>query len=346
MNIPGVGTGGSTQQAVSPWIQPLSSGNLALFWGLRYGTTGFGIAAALITDITLSTTTWLDRPIAQPFMQTQTGNNGTNTGYPTADLNTDGSIALTFCYTPLNTTAETNVGYLRITEDWLANQGNQYDSCQSFGSAWTSVGSNATVDSTHTLNGAAHSLKFDNSAGAGANAHRNSWSSDNTIQTPKVGFTVWRYDSQIDINQANALDIYDGSNNRRTLVSTMGTPAERIQWYDGSTYHDFGSGVTASLNRWNRHTFWANIAASGGVTGSFQLNSGTSYSTLGQAATGAAPQSVFILAGSTSGTSNSTLWIGTFYTHQYVSSVPTVSVGSEQVLTSTRGGAAALLLVA
>ena len=318
---------------VSPALLLLASGHTLLCFGNRNSSSPqWGSLCALSTDGCAS---FQDRPFAPASGYAAAGQGGVNFGYPAAAQRADGTIVLLDYHEVGSNAVTTNIGCSRFTEEWVANQANLYSACQSTASL-TSPGANVTADATHTLNGAATALRFDNSAGTAASAI---WTlaTDPALAGRNLALTAWRYDSQVASNQSNDMELDDASGNRVADFSALGTSfapgiAGEIQWYNGSAYVASGLTAIATPNQWLRHDYQlASAATAGATTGSITLNNGTPYTGVHGWQAGAGPNRVKLQAGTGSTTTNSTFWLGRIYTHQYVASIPTTSVGSELV---------------
>ena len=326
MNIPG--TVSATYDGVSPWVIKLASGNYLLAWGIRYPApatpANWGVGCALSTD---SGVTWLDRPIAMPAAYSNASPNlPPGIGYPSLTQLANSTIFMSYYYQGGATDAIVNVAGEIFTEDYICNINNYYDACQSLGAAWTNLGGNVTVSPTHTLNGAANALKFDNSAATGGHADLQINNQNTTLITGSFAVTLWRYDSQISSTQANAIVLLQTTLSPRAQISTLGSNGH-IEWYNGSAYTD--TGFIPALNQWNRHTIHARAPA-GSVAGMIQLNDNTPYASLGQSGAGTVPTIVHALAGSAGSVNACTFWLGTLFTHQFLPAEPTLAVGGEQ----------------
>jgi hypothetical protein len=322
MNMPGTRT--PNQNAVSPQITALASGNYLVSWCARYGTGNpvtVPVLAALVTD-GFASTTWLDRPPAVTYLNSGNGR-PYDFGYPWTVQRADGKIVLAYYY-ETGTANLCNVASVIFDEDWAANSGNTYAGCQST-TGWTSVGADCTVSTTHTLGGATNALKFDdNTATHTANAN---WPITTNVasSTNRLGMVAWRYHTAVSATMNNVVEFMDLTPTRRAQEELLGSTGH-MELYNGSVHVD--TGISIPLNQWVRESAYIAFG-SNTVTGNLVVNNGTPYALSTSATAGNPIASLLVQAGSLLSQNASTFWLGALYTHQYVASIPTVSVGNE-----------------
>ncbi len=315
IGLPGVATAG---YAVSPWLSPLASGNWLLSWGVRYGTT-LSTGYAISTD---NAATFLDRI---PWLPNSDGNQYPtyDGGYPTSTQLANGNIVSLYNRFPSGQTTKTDIWQVTFTEDYLCNWINAYDGCESFGSAWSVAGANATINNTHVHNGS-NAIEINNNAGINDYAVRQCWIANPAQQFPKVAYSYWSYTTANEVNWASRISSSTTFNTGyRTVESVFGETSNHLEWYNGSAWQD--TSVVIPQNVWNKRTAAADILASS-VVGTLLSNNTIATASWGQQATGSPPLSVQYVGSSSLSTHNTIYWIDDFYVHQYTSSFPTVTV--------------------
>jgi len=335
MNLPGIVIG-PTGTAVSPALLKLQSGNYSLSWGVRYGDF-FGCVTALSTDGGVN---WLDRAPAILQATPKASQVSGNYGYSSPVQRPDGVIVANLFHQVAG--PSTNIGIVTYTEDWICNSPNVYEACESL-AGFSSVGANATLDAAHVHNGT-RAVKIDNSAATGGiNDYilRNAWSTNTALQVGKVALSYWSYetanDSSRGLNVKDSTGVATGTTGGRFSSYVLGTTSDHITWFDG-THHD--TGVPVPANQWAKLGFRLNIQAAS-VAGEIRLGGVSVTTSVGQFASGGAPQQVQFQGGSTAATHSVIFWLDDLYTHQYTANVPVVTAAAEQ--TGPFGGSCPLV---
>jgi hypothetical protein len=340
MGLPHAALASGSSSAVSPWLLMLASGNILLSFGNRNvssvenSAVTFGTLCCLSTDGGAS---FFDRYFAEPGGYAPVTNR-VDYGVSSAVQLANGNIVF-LTYRGVAATTQCNIAVSVFTEDWVANQGNLYNNCEA-STGWT-LGAHAAADATHAHNGT-KAIKMDNSAGAGSYGYLTPW--PNPVRAPgKVAVSGWTYASQIASRgcMMGVSAAYQG--NRQANVSVDATPYHAI-WFNGTAYQD--TGTVAGINAWYKLTDYWNTPGNAGTILVNNVSAATNQTHWN--ATGIPAILEFLAFSDVSGTVNDTWWVDDVQVHQYVPSLPTLSVGSEQPIphgvAPPAGGAIMLLL--
>jgi hypothetical protein len=346
--IPGTAAYGSaSQNAVSPDLRTLPSGNILLTWGVRYdsSSTDVGIGAIISLD---GGVTFGNQPVFV-FSTARSGQDMSfgGLGYSTTAILPSGVLSFAYWYTVGGSSASTtNVGSSTWTEDGIVNGNNSYTAGNATtDTGLTLVGANCTASTLHVHN-SAHSLKFDNTSGSGglaAHATRVSWATDLNYSANQGAISYWQYIAESVANGCFAIQ-QDLTPTNRLEVSIGATPYD-FQWYDGSSYHD--TGVPAVVGAWSKITTY--LSGGGGTAAMALYQNGALVSNaIAQDASGNAFARTYFQAGSGGNNNNTILYVDSIYTHQYLpAGAPTVTLGAQQTpgTGSSSGGAALLAMM-
>jgi len=315
LNIPN--TSATPNNAVSPWMILFPDGCILLLWGLRYGNE-YGFAMCMSTD---GGATWDDREILLMGTTASSGQTAIDFGYPSAGQLSNGNVVVAYYFEVGSTASTTDVSCFVFNEDYVANANNTYDSCNAT-SSFTSIGAQCTASTTETHN-AAHSLKFDNSAGTAAHATRAAWNSDASAPAKKIAWSQWIYPAQIAAGEAVEFSALDGSGNYRVDLYLY---AADWQWYDTGFE---STGYAYTLNQWAKYTCYANCESS--TAGALAANNVVKTTSLAQYQSGSYPQTVKYFTGTSGSDTNTADYLADWYTHQYTPNVPTFTLATEQI---------------
>jgi hypothetical protein len=336
LGMPALQAGSGATGNVTPVVSLLQSGNFLLSWGQRNNTAsgvgGLGSYCALSTDGCAS---FFDRPFAGSCEVSQGGGFRSDFGWPSTAQLPNGNI-VSLCYRGISANATTNIVCSVFTEDWVANQGNVYNNCET-STGWT-LGAGATVDSTHAHNGT-NAIKMDNTSSTAATATLTAWS--NAAKMPgKVAASAWTYITQTASGTACSLLVRDTAAASLANISVFQSPFHAL-WYNGSAYQN--TGVVAGISAWYK---WTEIFSEPGNLGNILVNDASVATNQTEYGTAVLPKDVYFLAGSTAATHATTWWVDDVQVHQYIAAPPTLSTGSEQSAPVTSASNSAILLVA
>jgi hypothetical protein len=308
---------------ISPFLLKLASGNILLMAGVRNNATA--ASGSLIWASTDNGVNWFDRPGQNPWNYAPNLADG---GYPGADQRADGTI-VSACYYEVGGNVNTaNIGRVIFTEDYAFNASNQYDACESFTAPWTVHEANLSIDATHVHNGT-NAIKADNSAGHAVIGRRVCWPSDAGQLPQGIAYSSWIYATQNAGNISWAVTNSTPANRQQCYVNGVAGTQDVMVWV--SSYID--STVVAPLNRWNKHTVYANMpVATASMTGTHaMLNNAALTPQPGNVSTniGAAANLNFQF-GNEAANSATTAWLDDVYTHQYTANIPVTTAGVEQ----------------
>lgn len=321
----------SGQQAVSPFVQHLQSGNDLVCWGVRYGGV-FGIAAAISTDGLL---TWTERPSPMPYQIASGSQTGTSYGYPIGVQTSNGNITLCYYYQVGTSNSECNIGSCIFNEDWVVNAMNICNTCQS-STGWSTTGSGFSVSSAqHLNNGSSDSIEFNNTASTAAYG-----SLVATTYPAQTGLTVamsaWLYASQIASGRGNGF----------SLVDTNGVARVNVVCTATNVTSNFSALTPALANpgtgAWYKLSFNSTIAAAS-ATGSAWVDNGSPSTGIAEQNSGTASigmASIKPQAGTTSTNTATTMFVGLIYSQQYVASPPSIGSITAQSLAAFLGAPA------
>lgn len=315
----------SAHLPVSPWLEKLASGNIAMAYGVRQSTAKWGTAIVISTDNGVSFT---DRP-ACGLQLYPAQDAPTDFGYPWLVQRPDGKIIC--CSYHSVGSFLTNLDCALYDEDQILNYNNVYTPCQSFDAVWTSHGTQATISSTRALTGA-NSIKIDNNTGTSNNnfAMAKLWpTTTNGDAASKVAYTSWyNVGTNSVVGQNLGTTIQDTLAANRCNVAVKDT-TNALETYNGASY--VVSGVTLTPGTWAKVTNHAAIANSSVAGKIYKDNVDTGLAQV-QYVAGTAPLQVRHGAGAAGSNNNVVAYYGTAYSHQYAALPTTFSVGSEQAV--------------